>query len=88
MGLKSENMELYIAIDEILWNDWDPIGVNDTAPRDEYQGYTPEIFELKIKGGDVETIANRLNELVIKYMGLFGNIDHCRQVATKIVNLK
>lgn len=37
MSMTSEHKELYKAIDEVLWNDWDPIGVNDIAPRDEYQ---------------------------------------------------
>ncbi len=27
---------VYKKIDDILWFDWDPIGVNDIAPRDEY----------------------------------------------------
>jgi hypothetical protein len=34
MGMTSEHKELYKAIDEILWNDWDTIGLNDIAPRD------------------------------------------------------
>ena len=33
---------LYKRIDEILWEDWDPIGVNDVEEaRDEYQSYLP-----------------------------------------------
>src|SRR4051812_5990463 len=32
-----EPTNLYEAIDLILWNDWDPIGINNIAPRDEYQ---------------------------------------------------
>lgn len=75
---KGKNLGLYQAIDEILWNDWDPIGINDSAPRDEYQGYTPEIFRLKISGADKDSIANRLNEIETKTMGLIGNIDHCK----------
>ena len=37
---------LYRKIDDILWLDWDPIGVNDMAPRDEYQSYVPGILRL------------------------------------------
>jgi len=79
--------ELYQKVDEILWNDWDPIGVNDIAPRDEYQGYTPTIFNLIKKDADKETIAQKLLEFETQNMGLFGNIEHCRQVADKIINL-
>ncbi len=35
--------ELWIEIDKILWNDWDPIGVNNIASDDEYRGYVYEI---------------------------------------------
>lgn len=38
--------ELYQRVDNILWHDWDPLDVNDIAPRDEYQRYTPIIFNL------------------------------------------
>lgn len=88
MGMTSEQRELYKSIDEILWNDWDPIGVNDNAPRDEYQSYTPTIFSLKINGVETETIAKKLYEIETITMGVLGSIDHCRQIADKIVNLK
>jgi hypothetical protein len=87
--LKNEEpTNLYEAIDLILWKDWDPIGVNDIAPRNEYQIYTPTIFELKNTGSDMETIAQALHEIEIATIGVVGNIEHCRQVANKIINLK
>lgn len=87
--LKNEEpTNLYEAIDLILWNDWDPIGINDIAPRDEYQSYTPTMFKLKTSGADRETIANMLHQIETVTIGVLGNIDHCRQVADKIINLK
>jgi len=87
--LKNEEpSNLYEAIDLILWNDWDPIGINDMAPRDEYQSYTPTIFKLKTSGADKETIAKTLHEIETVTIGVIGNIEHCRQVAAKIINLK
>lgn len=87
--LKNEEpANLYEAIDLILWNDWDPIGINDIAPRDEYQSYTPTIFKLKTSGADKETIAKKLHQIETVTIGVLGNIDHCRQVADKIINLK
>ncbi|WP_413998205.1 hypothetical protein ACMDB5_10480 [Flavobacterium sp. W1B] len=79
---------LYQEIDEILWNDWDPIGVNDIAPRDEYQSYTPTIMNLKIKGVDKQTIAEKLYEIETTTIGVTGNIEHCLKVAEKIISLK
>lgn len=85
--MTDEQKNIYKNIDEILWTDWDPIGINDLAPRDEYQSYTPEIFQLKIDGKDKETIAQKLNDIAINAMGLSGNLNHCRQIAHKIINL-
>ncbi len=83
-----EPTNLYEAIDLILWNDWDPIGINDIAPRDEYQGYTPTIFRLKTSGADKEAIAKTLHEIETVTIGVVGDIEHCRQVAVKIISLK
>ena len=78
--LKNEEpTNLYEAVDLILWNDWDPIGINDIAPRDEYQGYTSTISKLKTSRADSETIAKALHEIETVTIGVVGNIDHCRQ---------
>jgi hypothetical protein len=79
--------ELYTKISAILWEDWDPIGINDSAPRDEYRGYIPLIFDLKLKGSNVEKIAQALFKIETEEIGGLGNIDHCREIAAKIVNL-
>lgn len=84
--LKNEEpTNLYETIDLILWQDWDPIGINDIAPRDEYQSYTPTIFRLKTNGADKETIAKILYEIETVTIGVVGNIEHCRKVADKIL---
>lgn len=86
--LKNEEpANLYESIDLILWNNWDPIGINDIAPRDEYQSYTPTILKLKTSGADIDTIAKTLHKIETETIGVLGNIDHCRQVADKIFNL-
>ncbi|MFZ1702937.1 MAG: hypothetical protein WAT79_01250 [Saprospiraceae bacterium] len=84
---KGKWKKLYQEIDEILWNDWDPIGINDVAPRDEYQTYTPLIFSLKRKGANEEEISNRLHELEKTTIGVSGNLENCKNVARKIIEL-
>jgi hypothetical protein len=87
MDLKQK--ELYEKIDEILWKEWDPIGVNDNEKiRDEYQGYTPHIFSLKINGVDEIKIARHLFELETVSMGMTGNKEYCERIAKKIVELE
>jgi len=77
---------LYKKIDDILWFDWDPIGINDMAPRDEYQGYVPEIFNLKKSGADRQEIAKRLLKLETENMGMSGTLENCLRTADKIIN--
>jgi len=74
-------------IDDILWNDWDPIGINDVAPRDEYSGYVVNIFNLKKEGADRIKIGKRLFELETNSIGMPGNLDVCLNIADKILEL-
>jgi hypothetical protein len=85
--MTTEQKKIYDAIDEILWRDWDPIELNDSGPRDEYQDYTPEIFHLKIGDADVESIARKLDNLVTDSIGLQSNMTESRKVAEKIFAL-
>jgi hypothetical protein len=77
---------IYKKIDNILWFDWDPIGINDIAPRDEYLSYVPEIFRLKKAGANKEEIANCLFKIETQNMGMLGNLKNCLIVADKIIN--
>ncbi len=87
--MKIKDKRIYDLIDEILWHDWDPIGVNDfEEARDEYSGYTLSIFNLKISGANKSKISKYLFSLEKVNMGLFGNIVNCEIVAEKIVNVK
>lgn len=85
--MTDEQKNVYQNIDEILWKDWDPIGINDIAPRDEYESYTPEIFDLKINGAHKEAIAQKLSYIATSRIGLIADINHCREIAEKIINL-
>ena len=86
MPMNLEQKYLYNLIDEILWNDWDPIGVNGyEEARDEYQSYLPQVFNFKINNADKEILAQHLFKIETERMGLFGNIEKCRSVAEKII---
>ncbi|MDH6308959.1 hypothetical protein M2451_001583 [Dysgonomonas sp. PFB1-18] len=79
---------IYDAIDEILWKDWDPIGINDNENiRDEYRSYTPYVFRLKMTGADAVKIAEHLHGLVLENMGMQSDLEHCKAVARKIYNV-
>lgn len=42
--LTADQLQLYKGIDDILWKDWDPIGVSPHGPRDEYHTYLLQVF--------------------------------------------
>ena len=88
MKSSPEEIRIYKGIDEILWNDWDPIGINKVLPRNEYYGYIPPIFQLAMSGADKETIAQKLDYFVVERMGLNSRIEHCRKIAEKIIKLR
>lgn len=77
---------LYNFIDDLLWEEWDPIGIHDMPEaRDEYSSYTPQIFSLAIQGASNEDIAEKLKRIEIDWMGLASNADKNMELATKIL---
>ncbi len=83
----TNDLIVYKKIDDILWFEWDPIGINDSAPRDEYQGYVPEIFRLKKNGADRMKIAQKLLDLESKIIGMPGTMNKCLIIADKILEI-
>jgi len=80
--------KIYEKIDEILWRDWDPYGINDNEIiRDEYQSYASLIFRLKMQGADEMKIAAYLFELAWENMGMASDKELCEVVARKIVEI-
>ena len=50
MKLKGNHKKLWDEIGRILWEEWDPIGVNKyNGPDDEYNSYIPSVFALLTK---------------------------------------
>lgn len=69
--LPLDQLALYKRIDEILWKDWDPIGISDMPQaRDEYYGYLPHVFSLALDNQPAEKIAEYLHWVASERMGL------------------
>ena len=86
--MNDNDKDLYKIVDKILQSNWDPIGVNDVAPEDEYLDYVPEICKMLMDNKTNTEIAERLNDIAINTMGLFGNIEHYKQKAKKLIDNK
>jgi len=80
------DFSIYRRIDDILWNDWSPIGFKGSLPRDEYQSYVPGVFQLYKSGCAVKHLAEHLFRIETETMGLsHRHIESCFSVAKKIM---
>lgn len=79
---------IFHRIDNLLWSDWDPLGLNDIAPSDEYHSYVPEIFRLVKSKASRQEIADRLSKFETENMGIIGSAENCLQIADKILRIQ
>lgn len=80
--------KIYNEIDKILWFDWDPMGINNTAARNTYEAYVLIVFGLKISGANLELIARKLYEIETDTLGAVGDLERYSGIARKIYNLE
>lgn len=58
------NIILHNRIDEILFYQWDPIGVSDSNwPRDEYKLYVNKVLDLAVNNTTAQPLAEYLTYL-------------------------
>lgn len=78
------------AVREILFREWDPIGVNDNPNcRDEYDSYGPTICRMLDENVDERRLAAHLSRLQRESMRM-SVIDEelHRRVARRLIGLK
>ena len=85
---KKKAIEVQKSIRHILFYDWDPIGVNDLAPDDEYDSYVADIYRLLISGASRTEIAAHLRQIEITWMSSVTDREHRDNIAEKLINLK
>ena len=83
---KEKATEIQEAIRLVLWNDWDPIGINDSGPDDEYDSYVGG-YRLLASGASEYQIIERLYQLETISMGMDGRRDRLKNVAEKLMKL-
>jgi hypothetical protein len=87
--LSPDQLAFYQCVDELLWSDWDPIGINQNPEaRNEYYGYLPEIFKLAMQGASESEISKQLLNFERSSMGLSGNDINCSRVARLVLNAR
>ena len=80
--------DLISAVDEVLFHEWDPIGVNETLEAfDEYSSYAPGLLRCAMSG-DPEVVADQLGWISSETMGLSdGNRQRDLMIAQKLIDI-
>lgn len=86
---KVKGKELWQAVEEILFREWDPIGINSNpALSDEYDSYVSAIVRLLQAEADEYKIAERLCNLQRVSMGMSSaNEERDREIARRLKSL-
>ncbi|WP_298546237.1 hypothetical protein [uncultured Aquimarina sp.] len=80
--------ELFVQVDMILWEEWDPIGVNNYGgPSDEYTGYVPSVVKLILDGSDIAKITKLLQQHSNVNMGMTSKLGDHKAIAIKLHTL-
>lgn len=88
-GTMGSETRLLRAVNDILFDEWDPIGINEYFKcRDEYASYAPTILRILLSGGDEHKLTTHLCELQRVSMGL-SKIDEevNRRIARLLLGL-
>jgi hypothetical protein len=70
-------------IHDILWNDWDPIGVNGHGPDDEYDSYIGDVYRILTKTPDASRLIEHLYREETETMGLPPRDPKCIEPVAK-----
>lgn len=74
-------------VERILFEDWDPIGVNELGgPLDEYASYAPVIVRLLGEGASADTIVAHLAKIESEQMGVSSPPEHNAMVVNKLLS--
>ncbi len=85
----TKEKEFYKLIDKILWEVWDPIGINTNPDiRNEYYGYVPLIFQKALEVDNEIELAKVLFFIETERMELDGNFEKCLVVSKEILKVK
>ncbi len=84
----NKEVQIKEKIKEILWKEWDPIGVNQFSEAgDEYDMYIPSIYDILVSFHKKQDISNYLMRIERERMGLEPDVRHDNLVAQKIWSL-
>ena len=85
--MRHKHEQLLKELERILWEEWDPIGINDEPlARSEYDSYALEVLSCCTKGCTAQHIGNLLYHRQTVFMGCnLPPLEHSLQVAERCV---
>jgi hypothetical protein len=80
--------EIQDAIRQILYRDWDPIGVCGAAPEDEYDSYIGGVYRILASSPSEEALIRFLSGAFEDILGAqMSAVERLRPVAQKLLAL-
>jgi hypothetical protein len=80
--------QLWKEIDEILWNEWDCLGLTyNEDQRGQYYGYIISIYHLLVSRGGKKKITQFLCKIEKELTGKTPNKKNCEKVAERLMNI-
>lgn len=80
--------QLARAVNQLLYEQWDPLSLAGVAPRDEYDSYVPQLIALAFVDDARDAIAMQLAQVETRQMSLTLTAPaHRLAIADKIVEL-
>ena len=86
MPTKHEINEMLRKIRKMLWEDWDPIGINDCSEAmDEYDNYAPGIVALIERNANEKKFFDHLWSIETVTMGMQGRRESTTRFAKQLL---
>ena len=80
--------EIQDAIRQILYREWDPIGVSGSAPKDEYDSYIAPAYRVLVGSRSEQELIECLFRLESETIGVpCESAERLRPVATRLLEL-
>lgn len=83
-----DQITLLMEINQVLRDDWNPIGFSDVLPQDEYLNYAMEILKYLNQKASKEFITYYLEHICNNIIGLNCSFERHQKSAEKIIELK